>query len=284
MPREVRRYLACGSLAFLLPLAACATAPLSQSGALSSYDNLTSSDGVLTKSRVRVDKPDVLAAKTVRIAPASVASGALPANFSDEQRKLVLNAVDRALCVKLSDRLRVVNATETADLTVHATITHAEPTDKVAAGASKAVSIVPSVLSIPVPVPRLPVGLGSLSVEAEARDRSNQQKAALIWARGADSITSRPKVSEASDAYDLASAFGEDFGTLVATGESPFGKGPSLPSMQKIRSDLGGAHENSACDAFGRSPGVAGLVGGGLGLPPEWTDKGGNEQPATAPK
>ena len=96
MPREVRRYLACGSLAFLLPLAACATAPLSQSGALSSYDNLTSSDGVLTKSRVRVDKPDVLAAKTVRIAPASVASGALPANFSDEQRKLVLNAGDRA--------------------------------------------------------------------------------------------------------------------------------------------------------------------------------------------
>lgn len=194
------------------------------------------------------------------------------------------NAVDRALCVKLSDRLRVVNATEAADLTVHAAMTHAEPTDKLAAGASKAVSIVPSLLSIPAPVPRLPVGLGSLSVEAEARDRSNQQKAALIWARGADSITSRPKVSEASDAYDLMSAFGEDFGTLVATGESPFGKGPSLPTMQKIRSDLGGAHENSACDAFGRSPGVAGLVGGGLGLPPEWTDKGGNEQPATAPK
>ena len=50
-----------------LMAAGCATAPLERSGSLASYDNLTPSDGVLTKSQVRIDKADVLAAKTARI-------------------------------------------------------------------------------------------------------------------------------------------------------------------------------------------------------------------------
>jgi len=38
---------------------------------------------------------------------------------------------------------------------------------------------------------------------------------------------------------------------------------------------LGGAPKESACEVFGRGAGVAGLLGGAMGLPPEWTDKGG---------
>jgi hypothetical protein len=239
--------------------------------------------GALTKSLLRVSKGDVLAAKTVRIVPTTFSPQAVPADFSEQQRKLVLNAVDRSLCVGLSDRLRVVSPGETADLTVHATITHAESTDKVAAGISKVASIVPSALNVhvPVPVPRLPIGLGSLTVEAEALDRNNQQKAALIWAREADSITSRPRLSETSDAYDLAAEFGEDFGTVLTTGESPFGKVPSIPSIHKMGSKLGAALKNVACEPFGRSPGIAGMIGSSLGLPPEWTDQGSNQSAQT---
>jgi len=268
-------------LAAMLGLAAalsgCGTAPLERGGSLASYDNMAVSDGTLTKSLIKVSKQDVLAAKTVRIVPTAFSAAASQVEFTDEQRRLVSNTVDRALCVGLSDRFQVVGLAEPADLTVQAVVTHAGPTNELAAGTSKVASVIPAFFSLgfPVPVPRLPVGLGSLSVEAEARGPGSDQKAAMIWGRGADSITSKPKVSKAGDAYDLASAFGDDFSNLLVTGESPLGKAPALPSLQKVATSLGGAPKYPACEAFGRGPGVAGMVSGGvLGLPPEWSDKG----------
>jgi Protein of unknown function (DUF3313) len=246
-----------------------------QGGSLASYDNMAPSDGVLTKSRVRISKEDVLAAKTVRIVPTSFSASAAPV-LDEKQRTLVANAVDRSLCVGLSDRFEVVGANETADLTVRATVTQAAATDEVAAGASTIVSIVPTVLSVsvPVPVPRIPIGLGSLTLEAEAIDKTSKQQAAMIWARGADSFTSAPRLSKAADAYELASAFGSDFSQLLVTGVSPFGQLPNPPSLQKIGSTLGGKPKYAACEAFGRNPGVAGMIAGRVGLPPEWSDDG----------
>jgi hypothetical protein len=37
---------------------------------------------------------------------------------------------------------------------------------------------------------------------------------------------------------------------------------------------MGLAPKYAACENYGRAPGIAGLVGGKLGLPPEWTDDG----------
>ncbi len=251
---------------------------------MASYDNMTPSDGVLTKSLVRVNKDDVLAAKTVRIAPTAFSATASPV-LDEKQRILVANAVDRSLCVGLSDRFEVVGANETADLTVRATVTQAAATDEVAAGASKIVSIVPTVLSVsvPVPIPRIPIGLGSLTLEAEAIDKAHTQQAAMIWARGADSFTSAPRVSKAADAYDLATAFGSDFSQLLVTGVSPFGQMPNAPSLQRIGSTLGGKPKYAACEAFGRNPGVAGMIAGRVGLPPEWSDDGAAPSNGAAP-
>jgi hypothetical protein len=256
-------------------LSGCATAPMIRGESLSSYDNMEPSDGILTKSLVRVNKDDVLAAKTVRIVPTAFSATASPI-LDEKQRVLVANAVDRSLCVGLSDRFEVLGSDETADLTVHATVTQAVATDEVAAGASKIVSIVPTVLSVsvPVPIPRIPIGLGSLTLEAEAKDKTNKQQAAMIWGRGADSFTSAPKVSKAGDAYDLAIAFGGDFSRLLVTGASPFGQMPSAPSLQKIGSSLGGKPKYAACEAFGRNPGVGGMIAERIGLPPEWSDNG----------
>jgi hypothetical protein len=47
--------------------------------------------------------------------------------------------------------------------------------------------------------------------------------------------------------------------------------------MDGFNSALGGAPKESACEVFGRGPGVPGLMGGALGLPPEMTDKGAPE-------
>lgn len=268
-------------LAIVALLPGCASAPLVEGGGLSSYGTMTTSDGLVTKSRFSVDKQQVSAAKTVRISPTIFPQAAAP-KLSQEQRTLVANALDRALCVGLSDRFTVVTPNEPADLTVRAAITRAEATDEVAAGVSVATSLGMNFVktSVPIPTPRVPIGMGSLSVEADAIDAAGRPRAAMLWARGATAFFSSPKVSKAGDAYDLAEAFGEDFGSLLVKGASPFeGFSIDLPSWHKIKSSAGFSPKHAACERHGRYPGIAGALGGQIGLPPEWTD-GGAAEPA----
>ncbi|MGC2776823.1 MAG: DUF3313 domain-containing protein [Bradyrhizobium sp.] len=262
-------------------LAGCATAPMTQSGSLASYQSLSPSNGVLAKSLLSVDKDTVLAAQTVRIMPTSFSESAA-AGLSEPQRRLVANAVDRALCLNLSERFTVVAPNERADLTTRTFVSQATATDPVAAGASKVVSAVPGALGVPVPVPRLPIGLGSLTIEAEALDRKGRQQAAMVWARGANSFTNSPVLSQAGDAYELAGSFSADFGQMLISGETPFGKAPKLPSLERIRAALGGKPKNAACEAFGRDPGLIGMVANRLGAPPEWVDNGAAPQETQA--
>jgi hypothetical protein len=240
---------------------------------LSSYSKLTPADGRITKAALNVDRDAVLQAHTVRILPAVFSPEAAATVESPEDRRLVTNTINRALCIGLSDRFEIVDRNTPADLTVRATVTNVVATDATIAGVSTAVSL-GSQAVLPVSAPRLPFGLGGLAVEAEALGRDKSQKAAMLWARGANSITERARMSKVGDAYSLASDFGSDFAQMLVTGESPFGASPSLPSVQKISANFGGEHKYAPCEAFGRSPGVVGLVTGQLGLPPEWSDKG----------
>lgn len=267
-----------------LALGGCANAPLERAGSLSSYDRMSDANGLVTRSQIRVNKKDVLAAKTVRIA-STVFPARADVPLNEKERRLVANAISRELCLRLSERFRIVAADDDADLTVQATVTHATPTSPTASGASKALAIAKTVAlpAVPVPVPRLPIGLGGLSVEAEARDFAGFQKAAMVWARNANSISNSPRVANEGDAYDLAADFGDDFAKLVTTGESPFGGVPALPPIENIPVRLGGAPKYVACEAFGRFPGITGFAGQGLGLPPGWTDSGAKESPADSP-
>ena len=60
---------------------------------------------------------------------------------------------------------------------------------------------------------------------------------------------------------------------MLVSGKEPKGLDLSLPSAQRMNSALGGKPKYAACDAFGRSPGLAGIVADKVGAPPEWTDK-----------
>lgn len=258
-----------------LLIGGCATARLDQAGSLQSYADLKPSNGMLTRSLLRVSQDEVLAARTVRIVPTSFSEQSARAPFSAVQRSLITNAADRSLCAGLSERFEVVGPSEPADLTVHAVITHVVPTDPVAVGLSKGASVAKTVLlpGVPVPVPRIPVGLGSLSLEAEARDLQGNQKAAMIWGRDANAFD-QGRASEEGDAYALAAAFGGDFSTMLVKGATPFGGMPSAPSLEMLGFLLGGAPKYPACEAFGRSPGLAGMIGASAGVPADWTDKG----------
>jgi hypothetical protein len=257
-------------------LSACADKRLTRSGALSSYDRLQRSDGVLTKAGFRVDRNSVLAARTVAILPADLSAPARRGGFSAEQLRLVGNALDRSLCAGLSERLRIA-APGQADLTVQVFVTTMEATDVAAAAISTAAGIGGSVAGaatgLPIRVPRLPIGLGALSVEAQASLRNREQVAAMVWARGADIVTTRARASEEADAYALASEFGEDFARLVVTGEDPIKLSrASIPSVQRIGETLGIKSKDGGCARYGRDPGLVGLAGQMVGLPPKWTD------------
>ncbi|WGD30880.1 DUF3313 domain-containing protein [Ancylobacter sp. WKF20] len=259
-----------------LAVGGCANAPLEQGGTLSSYADLKPSNGVLTQAALRANKEQVLAARTVRIVPTRFTPAALEVPFTDKQRALVANAVDRALCAGLSERFEVVAADQPADLTVRASVTHITRTDATMVAVSKGLGIAKSVVlpDVIAPTPRLPIGLGSLSMEAGAYGPSGDQVVAMTWARGASALVGASRAAEEGDAYVLAAEFGADFSRLVATGDTPFGKMPDLPSAEKIGAALKGTPKHPACAAFGRTPGFADMVGDGLGLPPDWTDKG----------
>ncbi|MFA5901827.1 MAG: DUF3313 domain-containing protein [Hyphomicrobium sp.] len=270
-----------GSVLCLPPLiSACTTVPLAQTGSLSSYERLAPTDSLFTNARVNVNKDAILAAKTAHIIPTSFASGA-DQSLSEADRRMLANAVNRAVCVGLSDRFQIVSPPEVADVTVHVSIAGVVPTDEAAAAASKVISVGTSVVtatgifSTPIPIPslRVPIGLGGIALEAEAVDPRGDQIAAMLWARGANSLA-QARVSPIGDAYEFASAFAADFSELLVTGSDPFTlRLTSIPSMETVVSLFGGAPKEAACDAYGRL-GVANMLAGTMGLPPEWTDRG----------
>ena len=97
---------------------------------------------------------------------------AASAKLSARDRRLVANAVDRSVCIALSDRFHIVLPPQTADLTVHVTIANIVPTDETAAATSKVLDIGKSVLtntgvietSVPIPSVRVPIGLGGIAL------------------------------------------------------------------------------------------------------------------------
>nr|WP_245282735.1 DUF3313 domain-containing protein [Neorhizobium galegae] len=255
-----------------LAVTGCTSVPLKEAGTLTSYSNLGAPKGTLAKKRLYVDGRHLATVKTVSIVPTTFSFSAASRIKTEADRSLVSNVLDRALCVVLSDKYQMVPAGQPADLTIRSVVTDIVPTNRAVAGVATAITVGTGFV-LPVSVPRLPIGLGGLAVEAEAVDGSGIQSAAMVWARGANLIQDKPRVSEVGDAYGLASKFASDFSRMLISGKEPKGLNISLPSGQRMRSWLGGKPKYPACDAFGRAPGLVGAVAAKYGAPPEWTDK-----------
>lgn len=276
---SMNRFTCAGASLFVMLLSGCATAELTESGRLSSYTKLVPSDGVLTQSKIYIDRTAIIAAHSVRLLPTIVDAHAQKSGLTTQQLDLVSNAMDRSLCSNLSARFVVVSNDAPADLVVQAIITSLSPTDTTAAGLSAVAGVGGKVISaasgMPLPIPRIPFGLGALTTEAEARDSTGQQRAAIIWARGADALTTDARVAEEGDAHTLAARFSEDFAKLLVTGTDPMSDPtPLLPTTQSIGEYFGGPAKYQACEQFGRNPGLGNTIGSKIGLPPSWTDTG----------
>lgn len=259
----------------LFALSGCASAPLQEAGTLSSYQRLRPSDGTLTKTRQHIDKATLAGARTVTLLPTRVADPAR-GDLTAAQLARVTNAIDRTLCRELKRRYTI--AASGADLTVRVVVTGITRTNTTAAGVSAVANVGGAVVSattgIPVPLPRLPIGMGALAVEAEAVSIGGTQVAALMWARGADAMTTKARVAAEADAHTLATEFAADWAKLLVTGQDPIADPmPMAPTAQSVGEFFGGAPQ-AACAAFGRNPGIANTFGTAIGLPPSWTDPG----------
>ncbi|MBB3978553.1 hypothetical protein GGQ64_003787 [Rhizobium azooxidifex] len=273
-----RRLLPALAIGMALAATGCTSMPMKESGTLTSYSNLGPAKGKLGKKRrLYVDGRQLAQVKTVRIVPTSFTFIAASKIKSEADRSLVSNVLDRALCIALSDKYRMVPSDQPADLTIRSVVTDIVPTNKTVAGAATVVSVgggfaLPDNVPL-VGIPRIPFGLGGLAVEAEAVDRVSTQRAAMMWGRGANFIQDKPRYSEVGDAYGQATKFASDFSRMLITGKEPKMLNISVPSRQRVQSWFGGKPKYPACETFGRAPGVLGAVAGKYGLPPQWTDK-----------
>lgn len=273
-----RRSFLIFAASILIAVTGCTSMPLKEGGTLTSYNNLGAAKEKFGKKRRHyVDSGSLSQVKTVRIVPTSYTPDAASRVKSQADRFLVSNALDRALCVALSDKYQMVPFDQPADLTIRSVVTDLVPTNKNVAAAATVVSVgggfaLPE--NVPfVGIPRIPFGLGGLTVEAEALDNLNVQRAAIMWSRGANFIQDKPRYSNVGDAYSQATKFASDFSELLIKGRGPKLLDISVPSRSRVQSWLGGKPKHAACEAFGRQPGVQGVISAKFGLPPEWTDK-----------
>ncbi len=257
----------CGARVLVTALALAAMTPQvraeepTPSGVLSSYAGLTAAHTVQTHALWRGDPQALGTARTARIAAVAVAPGAGD-RVTPEQRALIANELARTLCARLSSHYRMVPPRSRADLTVRTTITEIRPTNTVAATASLGGRVVARLVGSPV-APRVPYGLGALSAEGEAMDRTGVQRAALVWTRGANALLTGARASHIGDAYQLAAAFANDLARLTITGEDPL-REVTAPHLARKA-------PQPACAIYGRGE-KSGYLNGMFGIAPEATD------------
>lgn len=196
------------SLAPLMLLAACASAP-TRSGFLTTYDGLTPrTDTVRAKVELRRDKAALAEVRQVAIESTVLVN---PGEWlTPGERRLLLRELDAQLCFELSERFDIDAASPNR---VRVAITRVEPTGRAASVASAAAGFfIPGPLGL-----RAPGTLGALSAEAEMLN-GDRQLVAVSWSRGATAIgTDNPSLSRVGDALQFA----EPFADAVAAAMTP---------------------------------------------------------------
>ncbi len=210
----MRRLVTPAMLGSLTLAAACATAPVPDSGFLTAYDGLTArKDTVRAAVRQRRDDSLARAIEAVRIEPAAATAGA-GEGLTPEETALVLAELDRQVCYEISERFTVIDDArpDAARLRVAATRIH--PTGQAGSALSAAANaFIPGPIGV-----RAPGTTGGLAAEAELLTADGRQAAAIVWARNATVVgTDDPSLSRVGDAHQLA----EDFGDMVGDAFAP---------------------------------------------------------------
>lgn len=219
--RTLRGFSAAGGL---FVLAACSTAQPTQSGFLSDYSQLEArTDTVRAKVAQYRNETALADIERVHIEPA-VLEAAGETAFTETERTLILNEVNRQICYEISRRFTVSSATDTDAARLRVAATRVLPTNTAGSVASAVVDrFIPGPIGL-----RVPGSTGGLAAEAELVSASGEQVAAIVWARDAQVVgTDNPSLSRVGDAHRLAAPFAD----LVAAAMTPQGRDTrSVPS------------------------------------------------------
>ena len=204
----IRRLL---PLVGLAAVAACQTAPATDSGFLSAYDRLqTREDTVRASIREHRDEAGAAGVEQVWLEPAVLVGGA-GADLPEAERQMVLREVDRQVCYEISERF-TLSATPEGAARVRTGVVDIRPTGAAGSGvAAVANALIPGPGTL-----RVPGTTGGLAAEAELV-AGGEQIAALAWARNATVVgTDTPSLSRVGDALQLAEPFGDAVGDAFA--------------------------------------------------------------------
>jgi hypothetical protein len=195
-------------------LAGCATQAPTRTGFLADYTTMAPApDTVRAQIIQRRDAAVAGPITRVRIATPVLAPGVtLDPAISPDEFALVTGELERRLCFELSRRYGIGARDDQDAALVEVAVSDIGRTS---AGAS----VVSAVASRAIPGPgsvRLPVGRGSLIVEARAVDQQGREGVAMVWSRGAGVAFDRGSLSEVGDAHRYSGAFAEDFTEWLA--------------------------------------------------------------------
>lgn len=208
---------------------ACVTKPTTESGFLSDYSRLSAptQEGA-ANVRAFADAEKLAGVTRVVIAPSALK---LPedAGFADGALAPLLSEMDRQLCRELAERFEIAKD-DPAALHVRAAITGVTRT-----GAAS--SVISAAASRAIPGPgsiRLPVGLGGLAAEMEARvGAAGPLAAELSWSRRAQLVLDQGSVSAIGDAHQMIEPFADKVGALLTPPDlqSPRAIGDQCPGI-----------------------------------------------------
>ena len=242
MAGKVLRGLAAAALGLTSGACAGGSAP-SNAGFLTSYEGLAPRTDVVRAS-VSQRRDEALAASITRlwVAPAEV-FGVTDPVLTDDDRRAVLNEVDRQVCYELSERFEISEQPEPQAGTVRVGVTYMRPTHQAgSAAAAVANFFIPGPIKV-----RAPGGTGGLGAEVELLAPDGRQAAAIVWRRDAMLVgTDKPSLSRIGDAHQLAEPLGDMVGDALA------------PKDREVRS----IPDPDPCRRFGPRVRVEGILAG----------------------
>jgi len=144
-----------------------------------------------------------------RLPNPSVADGAPDAGITTSQADLVANHAARSVCQSLAPWLRWTSGDEGGLMTLQLVRIMAN---------NRGVTATSAVIDAAVPGPfRLPAGLGALQVASQMQDASGAPLLEMRWARGANPLLHRARISTIGDAWELAPSHGRDLRDALKT-------------------------------------------------------------------
>lgn len=199
-----------------------------------------------------------------RLPEATIAEGAIGPGITPEQAEVVATHAARSVCLALAPWMQWTTADDGGRVVLEL---------QQIAASSSGLAATSAVIDAVVPGPfRLPAGLGALRINGRIEAAAGAPLLEIRWARGANPLLHRARVSSIGDAWELAPSHARDLKEMLA----PLKLAAQADSVQKANA--------AACEQRFGHVSVAGRAASFfVPLSPEAIDPSDDNDPPAAP-